>query len=84
MKTQMKLESFVNSVQLPFTGYYFRCGQSSWEGKLESDNDDITADDKDEELETSYNSKIQQKVREHLFHHSILHYNGCSQRERPK
>ncbi|XP_047192939.1 tudor domain-containing protein 5 isoform X2 [Scophthalmus maximus] len=46
------------------SGYYFRCGQSSWEGKLESDNDDITADDKDEELETSYNSKIQQKMPE--------------------
>ncbi|XP_059197896.1 tudor domain-containing protein 5 isoform X2 [Centropristis striata] len=49
-------ESFANSGKRP-RSYYFSCGESPWKGNVEGDDDDITADDENEELETSSNSK---------------------------
>ncbi|XP_073332200.1 tudor domain-containing protein 5 isoform X2 [Pagrus major] len=44
-------------------GCYFRYGESPWEGKLEEDDcEDVTTDDKNEELVTSNNSKTQEMI----------------------
>ncbi|XP_071342196.1 tudor domain-containing protein 5 isoform X2 [Trachinotus anak] len=59
--------SFGNGVKLPFKSYYFSCGESPWEGKMGADNDDITADDENEEMETSNNSKNQEMVVEEVY-----------------
>ncbi|KAM9358390.1 tudor domain-containing protein 5 [Symphorus nematophorus] len=60
-------DSFDNSVKQPFRSYYFNCGESPWEGddgKLEGDSNNITAHDKNEELETINNSKTHEMMSE--------------------
>ncbi|XP_040896341.1 tudor domain-containing protein 5 [Toxotes jaculatrix] len=57
-------QSFGNGVKLPFKSYYLSCGDSPWEGKLEADDSNITADDKNEELKTSDNSKTPEMMSE--------------------
>ncbi|XP_039984228.1 tudor domain-containing protein 5 isoform X2 [Xiphias gladius] len=55
--------NFGNGVKPSFRSYYFSSGESPWEGKPEADDDDnVTADDKNEELETSKNSKTQEMM----------------------
>lgn len=68
--------SVCNGVEQPFTSYYFSCGESPWEGKLEGEYDNIEADDGSVELETSNssNSKTQEMVRQLYFHCIFLHY----------
>lgn len=54
-------------------GYYFSCGESPWEGKLEGENN-IEANDDCEELESINNSQTQEMVRQPYFHHIFFHY----------
>ena len=58
---------FVDSKESDSTSYYLNGGESPWEGKLEADNHEITADYNNEKLETSNISKTQEMVRQHLF-----------------
>ncbi|XP_070765373.1 tudor domain-containing protein 5 [Enoplosus armatus] len=50
-----------DSNKLPFTSYYFSCEESPWECK---DDNNITADDENEEFETSNNSKTHEMMSE--------------------
>ncbi|XP_051233340.1 tudor domain-containing protein 5 isoform X1 [Dicentrarchus labrax] len=56
-------ESFGDDVKAPFTSY-FSCGESPWEGEPEGDADNITADDENEVLQTSNNSKTHEMMSE--------------------
>ncbi|XP_034439388.1 tudor domain-containing protein 5 isoform X1 [Hippoglossus hippoglossus] len=49
-----------DSKETDSTSYYLNGGESPWEGKLEADNHEITADYKNEKLETSNISKTQE------------------------
>uniref|UniRef100_A0A3B4ZJS9 Tudor domain-containing protein 5 n=1 Tax=Stegastes partitus TaxID=144197 RepID=A0A3B4ZJS9_9TELE len=45
-----EIKNFDDSTKLPITNYYLSERKSPWEGKLEEDSDNITADDKDKEM----------------------------------
>ncbi|XP_038571396.1 tudor domain-containing protein 5 isoform X2 [Micropterus salmoides] len=53
-----------DSKELPSTSYYLKYGESPWDGKHGGDNDNITADDENKELENSTSSKIQDMMSE--------------------
>ncbi|XP_045905355.1 tudor domain-containing protein 5 isoform X1 [Micropterus dolomieu] len=53
-----------DSKELPSKSYYLKYGESPWDGKHGGDNDNITADDENKELENSTSSKIQDMMSE--------------------
>ncbi len=67
-------ESFGNSGEQPFTSYYFSGGESPWEGRLERDDDDVTTEDENEELETCNDSKTHEMVSQAVFLQGLQKY----------
>ncbi|XP_051803594.1 tudor domain-containing protein 5 [Acanthochromis polyacanthus] len=55
-----EIENFIDGAKLPTTSYYLSGGKSPWEGKLEEESDNITAEDTDEEWKTSHITKTKE------------------------
>ncbi|KAK5869688.1 hypothetical protein PBY51_024388 [Eleginops maclovinus] len=52
--TQSVTGSLRDSQKLPVMSYYFRCGESPWEGKLEDRDEKITADEENQDPVEAY------------------------------
>uniref|UniRef100_A0A3Q1GLK6 Tudor domain-containing protein 5 n=1 Tax=Acanthochromis polyacanthus TaxID=80966 RepID=A0A3Q1GLK6_9TELE len=62
-----EIENFIDGAKLPTTSYYLSGGKSPWEGKLEEESDNITAEDTDEEWKTSHITKTKEMVCNKMF-----------------
>lgn len=70
-------DGLVNSVERPFTSSSLHCGESPWEGRVERDDGEVTADVKSKVLENTTDFKTQM-VSQHLFLYIGLCYSSLS------